>query len=1095
MSITRKAISVGLSAAMLASLAATVVAPAAFAGATVTAANANVSADTAVSGSQALTGPSIDTTASGDIPTGILAFSAPAGYAFDTSSTPGVSANTTGATIVFVSETATTLTYQVTGASTGSGTLTFSGWAVKATAGTPLAAPGNITLNAGGSVPVGVTTGASGTNFGTLTEVAGATVQGPGKLKVTASTLSPAPGATISLTAQYVDQFGNWTSDPHTSFLGAVWSQTSTGASGTFTNVTNFGVGSGEATADFTVSSVAGQSYTLTVNDLWSSSGTVGPIVVTPAVVTPPATPGTITVSNTVSIPRGGSAVTLGTYTFTEGLAGDWGANQYVTVCFAPASGPSSSLTLAGGTVTGPDALTSPSLSLNGNCFTVTIGGSDNTRIEAFSVSGLTLQASSAAGPGTIAASYTTNLGNNALYFAGSSTTASGTLAFSYNAGTQPMVVNMASTTAFQAGSATIGGESVMITNVTSSGACGPYALTSGQECITATTTAFHAANSVVTESVVGPNGTAPSPGTVIDALALSSAGAPQLLVGVTNQSPAEVTLAEQQFSTGLLAAGTVITLKITTPGVLFSNAPVLDVSASTLGTGFGLASNTGTLSLDRTSATFTVNTADTSGTTSLVFSMMYDVASTASGPVNLQVTAGSIAVVPPSVVNATLGASVFVTSNAPTIYINQNDQPIGNVTITEKSAGALSSAAGTNTFFVCLTTGEYFIRPPWAVVTSGDLKISTNSSLTAGASQAAGTQITGPGVYNGDNCYAWAVYSASTTPSTIAIEGVDANGNPTPTAHVNVPAGLTPGPTYLAIGSMASMSSTSGNLIDLATVAVRAFQSGITVTAATPVPFIAPGATNAAASNLTIAETGNNLLQAGEVIQCTVLARSSNYFIQDTLLASAVSNVLPIVSTNGATTGLQAHLSYWSSTSFRVTVDQAAVAGLGSITISNLTYNVNAAAPNGPVLVECKLASAPEASTAAPFDQFVSNAVIGTPVVKSKVVISAYGSGGTTYSISSQILAKGQKLVVTFKTSPKLAGEKLGIWLEVRQRGATSFGPFKPHASIVLDYNGVGTYTYSASSGVKIGLSGRFLGNDTLMPATSYPTIFGLFQ
>ena len=1113
MGITKKAISVGTTAALLASLVASIAAPAAFAaGVTVTAASHTVSADTSVSGSQALSGPVITESAAGDIPTGNLVFTLPAGYAFDTTHTPGVTS--TGPTVIFVSQSASTVTYQVTAASGSAGAVTFTNWYVKATAGTPLAAAGNITLNSGGSVPAGVTTGAGGTNFGTLTEVAGATVEGAGALKVTASSSAPLPGTTVHLTAQYVDQFGNPTADPHSSYLTAVWSQTSTGASGTFSNVSAFNVATGQATADFTVSSVVGQSYTLSVHDLWTSSGSVGPIVVTAAVVTPPATPGTITVSKTVALPRGGSAVALGTYTFTEGSAGDWAANEWVTVCFAPASGPTSSLTLAGGTVSGPDALSSPSLSVSGNCFTVTLGGSDNTRVEAFSVSGLTLQASSAAGPGTISASYTTNLGGNGLYFAGNSVQASGALAFSYNAGTQQMVVNMASTTAFQPGSATIGGESVTITNVATSGTCGVYTLTSGQECITATTTAFHASNSSVSESVAGPNGTAPSPGTVVDALKLTSAGAPQLMIGVTNQTPANVALAEQTYSTGLLAAGTVITLKITTPGVLFSNAPTAAIGGTS--TGFSLDSTTATLSLDRTSATFTVNTGDSTGLTTLTFSMQYDVASTVTsgGLVNLQVTAGSIAVVPVSVANATLGAAVFVTSNAPTIYINQNDQPIGNVTITEKSAGALSSAAGTNTFFVCLTTGEYFIRPPWAVVTSGNLLISTNSSLTAGATSAAGTQITGPYPYAGDNCYAWAVYSASTVASTITIEGVDASGNPTPTAHVNVPGNLSPGPTYLAIGTMASISSTSGNLVDLATVAVRAFQSGISVTALGQ-PFIAPGTTAPSifsvpvpgtpgnAGNIQIAETASNQLVAGETITCTVLPRTNQPTMQDTFLAYdpsayAPGNAQAIVSTNGGTSGLQAYLSGASSTSFSVYVTQAAALGLGTITISNINYTTTADAVNGPVLVECSnYTTTGEVQTAvgAHFDAFVSNAIIGAPAVKGKVVISAFGSGGTTYSISSQVLARGQKLTVTFKTSPKLAGEKLGIWLEVRQRGATSFGPFSPHTSIILDYKGVGTYTYVASSGVKIGLSGRFLGNATLMPATSYPTIFGLFQ
>jgi hypothetical protein len=180
-------------------------------------------------------------------------------------------------------------------------------------------------------------------------------------------------------------------------------------------------------------------------------------------------------------------------------------------------------------------------------------------------------------------------------------------------------------------------------------------------------------------------------------------------------------------------------------------------------------------------------------------------------------------------------------------------------------------------------------------------------------------------------------------------------------------------------------------------------------------------------------------------------------------------------------------------SNSFEFSITQQAVNALGVITISNLNYTTTADAVSGPVILsvysETLQSGAPNAVA---FQGNVSNALIATV---QPVVISASGSGGTMYSSSSQVLAKGQKLTVTFRTNPQLAGQKLGIWLEVRAKGATKFGALKPHTSIVLDVNGVGTYTYSASSGVKIGLVGKFVGNATQAPASSYPTIFGLFQ
>jgi adhesin/invasin len=1157
LNITKKAISVGMSAALLASLVATVAAPAAFAatitnitygpsGSTVATSPAGGSLLASFSPATPVTPGSTITLGlpTGTTTTGLVAADLTIEQIGGTATAPtaltgagsttivltvagaSLSGNGTGPISVlfasgytqahFVNPTVatTTATFSVTTqvGDTGSiNSVTFVAGA--ASAGTVNASPTSVPANGTSTSTVtatvtdsygnpvsGVTVSFAKTNSAVLSASSAVTgSNGTASVTVTdtvveSSTVTPtASGVTFSSASRSV----TFTSVPETT--------TCSPSSGTLNpgQTVNCSWSAGNTSQTFTSWTASGFTPTLSVSTSQtftagaalgtativrhSSSGTQT-FTYTIASVAPPATPGTITISKTVSVPRGGTTATaLGTYTFTEGSAGDWAVNQWVQVCLAPASGPTSSLTLAGGTVTGPDALTSPTLSVSGNCFTVTIGGSDNTRIEAFSVSGLTLTASSAAGPGTISATYTTNMGNNAVYFGGSTQTATGSLAASYAAGTQCVTINVtANSPAFTSGGTLVVG-GVNPESVTLGATCGTPG--TGQQAFMVTFADPHTVNDAVTESVTGNIGSAPSPGAVVDALALTSAGTPQLMIGVTNQTPATVALAEQPYSTGLLAAGTVITLKITTPGVLFSNAPTAAIGGTS--TGFSLDSNTATLSLDRTSATFTVDTADTTGLTTLTFSMQYDVAATVTsgGLVNLQVTAGSIAVVPASVANATLGAAIFVTSNAPTIYINQNDQPIGNVTITEKSAGALSSAAGTNTFFVCLTTGEYFIRPPWAVVTSGNLLISTNSSLTAGASSAAGTQITGPFPYGADNCYAWAVYSASTVASTITIEGVSATGTPTPTAHVNVPGWLAPGPTYLAIGTMASNSSTTGNLVDLATVAVRAFQSGITVTAGTPVPFIAPGTTSGAASTLTIAETGNDLLRAGEFFTCTILPNATTES-QQTYLQTAISNGLPIVSTNGATTGLQAHLVGTSSTSFTVEVDQAAVAGLGSITMSNINYTTVSDAVTGPVIVECKSGAE---TPGQPFDAFVSNALIGTGL--QRVVISASGSGGTAYSMSSQVLAKGQKLTVTFRTNPQLAGDRLGIWLEVRAKGATTFGALKPHTSIVLDVNGVGTYTYSASSGVKIGLVGKFVGNATQAPASSYPTIFGLFQ
>lgn len=142
---------------------------------------ANVSSDTATSGSTSL--PSIVVTEDGAgqlVSAGTVVLNIPAGYDFDTSGAdPSVSTGAGGLTASFTSRNASQITFTIGTASTSPSTLTLSGIRVKAEAGT-VAAPGNIT-NSG-------TTGPGG-NWGTLTQVPGAPV-----LSFTQQPSSPALG-------------------------------------------------------------------------------------------------------------------------------------------------------------------------------------------------------------------------------------------------------------------------------------------------------------------------------------------------------------------------------------------------------------------------------------------------------------------------------------------------------------------------------------------------------------------------------------------------------------------------------------------------------------------------------------------------------------------------------------------------------------------------------------------------------------------------------------------------------------------------------------------------------------------------------------
>lgn len=171
-----------------------------FAAASVTSATGGgaISADTTGGTYTSLSGPSIGVTAAGDIGTGTITITAPAGFEFATSPDASVTVGATGASIGFTSDSTSAITFTVTVANTTAGTVTFSGIRVRPTAGTPLAS---------GELQIGGGAGVSDATAGTLTEVAGApTVQ------FTNATIgNAAAGALLSAQPKVhaADAFGN----------------------------------------------------------------------------------------------------------------------------------------------------------------------------------------------------------------------------------------------------------------------------------------------------------------------------------------------------------------------------------------------------------------------------------------------------------------------------------------------------------------------------------------------------------------------------------------------------------------------------------------------------------------------------------------------------------------------------------------------------------------------------------------------------------------------------------------------------------------------------------------------------------------------
>ncbi|MFA4957064.1 MAG: MBG domain-containing protein [Candidatus Methanoperedens sp.] len=212
-----------------------------------------------------LAGPIIAEGTTAEIGSGTtIILNAPSGFMFNTASsviatvTAGNlqlgTTNANKASTETATVTNTTITTNVYSKSTGSGasTIRWTGIQVRPTAGTPLAS-GNINKT-GTSIYT-----ASNTNYGTLTEVAGA----PSKLVFTSSPVTVTAGvASSSITVQRQDQYNN----PNTT--GAARTVTlSSDSTGTVTfNPTSLTIGSGSSSATFTYTDTKAGTPTITAS-------------------------------------------------------------------------------------------------------------------------------------------------------------------------------------------------------------------------------------------------------------------------------------------------------------------------------------------------------------------------------------------------------------------------------------------------------------------------------------------------------------------------------------------------------------------------------------------------------------------------------------------------------------------------------------------------------------------------------------------------------------------------------------------------------------------------------------------------------------
>jgi hypothetical protein len=783
-----------------------------------------------------------------------------------------------------------------------------------------------------------------------------------------------------------------------------------------------------------------------------------------------------VTVTSAGTVPRGDTSTGTATFTFTENDANEFSINGTLTVTILDSA--------SGATVTftGTPVLTAPgslgaSVAVAGNVITVTTTGHDDSNVEQITVSGLKIKATLAAATGAIKAT----LGGTLSGFVTPATvTATGILQEPLPiAATAGISVNVTSTCNF------VTGTSVNFSDVTDARVvtvAGGATLTGVQDIDFAGGTSTHPIGTTVTGTVANCNAlTLGSPGTVADVVVQDVPdGAASVQPGEFNQEVANTTITEQ--TAGYLADNTVLTFALS--NALFSNSPIAWVSGGAGLTLAGANQAPCNLSFDRKSCSVTVTDVST-GAAQITLGDANDVGGIGTAnadPILVDVPAGTaigsavdvtVTGVPAIIVSVDAQTVAYVarvvvgTAAQPTIYIGENDQPSGQISITESGAGFFTDGTGSNNALaLCLRTGETFTRAPFAVVTAGDLKLLNG---LVGGTSVLGTLYTdalAPGA--GNSCARWTVYTASTAASTIEIRGSDsagavlasgANNGP----RLSVPNSLTPGTTQsdILIGTQAQILNGAG-LSSVVSNAVRAFRNTVAV-AAVSQPAIARGSIDSLAGNLTITETQAGQLKAGEFVCVEILPHTNSVttsLISDVFLKTANTNDRPVVSTNSATGLLAGAVSFGCGdtdetdvfTSFGFSVTQQASGTLGVVTISNIHYITTGDAINGPILVRVEN----QTGFGTDFEAVVSNGKIGNVVAgtaSSRLGVTKIGA----FTTGTKVQAKGKYVTFRFDFGIAAAGAHFEIWAATKT--GNDWSGFSKVTSRVANASGVVYY------------------------------------
>jgi hypothetical protein len=796
------------------------------------------------------------------------------------------------------------------------------------------------------------------------------------------------------------------------------------------------------------------------------------------------------------------TSVGTATVLLTENAKGALLNTGTMTITIVPAAPGTGTVEWVGTPVlSAPDSL-GATVSILGNQLIIKITGHDEANVETISITGLKVKASSTASPGNVVATLTDSTGAALLIgkaFLATTVTATGKVAQNYGAGATVWKVAVDSTSPCDfigTNDVTVGSETRTVISVT------PKDLVTGQQEFT--TQAFavnHGITDAVTQKVpncalVAPVGIG-SPAKVVTALKYTSSGDPTVFPGENNAHAGNLQVLEP--AAGFLKKDTTLTYTISTAGVVFSKAPTVFKTGN-------IGVSAAVLSADRKSVVVTVTAASTvdasnvwlgdiNGAFGASKPILYDVAADVPGGTFVTVglaLSGGLLSDKTTRTNAIVFRGITATAPTPTVYIGENNQATGLVTLVESAAGFFQSGTGPNNVLaVCPQAVDYaFTFAPWAKVTAGDLKLREGNVVSPD------NIVEGSVASNG--CYTWTVWTASTAVSTIVIGNSTFSTGPL----INVTVAQAPGTVVLGVYS--GDGGSIQQLIAKVGFAVATYRNQVAVTALSQ-PLIAPGATNAPAGDLQVAETGIGQLKAGEFICVDVLWRSGE--LQDQFLNSLLTNDLPIATASGglvigpvSASALRCvvdgqpsnpNVPRGYSQSFGFHVLQQSTAGTGKVVISNIKYTTLTDSGEGPVQLSV-WGYNPQPPTSLYFHSTVSNATIGVAppppaLVKLNInATSALGNNPTSgYTTKTpKVQAVGKYVTWKFTGGTVLAGQRVNILVAQRINGA--WGGPKYFVSRTADANGIVTFIWKSNSALVVNARAQWPGNATYAVSTS---------